>query len=397
MTLRYIGTQNDIDNFGGAFGDDPNYKTWKEQLFSRAQYKMSLCGGAWEPVAGVSYTDIRRDERNKADAAHPLDSSKSWFDSSLVKLDLQNTFYLDDSNTVTAGAEYQEERAQSYMTSQSSYGPYESSFAEKTSDTLGIFAQEMFVKGGFAGSLGGRVDDHDRFGTQGTYRAAPSYLFEQTKTRVKGSLGTGFKAPSLYQLYSEYGDPGLDPEKSIGWDAGVEQEIVEGLLKADALYFKNEFDDLIDFDTAAYKYLNINEACSNGIETGIGYTPLKELSARLSYTLTNTEDESTGQELLRRPRHMISFDIRWKPVERLTLAASAVYNAGSYDMDFGAFPVQRVKLDAYTVVNASAEYAVSEAWSVFGRIDNLFDEDYESIRGYSTEGLGAFGGVRARF
>ena len=95
----------------------------------------------------------------------------------------------------------------------------------------------MKIAGRFFATAGARLDRHTRSGTAVTYRIAPAYFLEATGTRFKATLGTGFKSPSLYQLYAPgtfwgpIGNERLKPEESRGWDAGIEQYLLRELSR----------------------------------------------------------------------------------------------------------------------------------------------------------------------
>ena len=118
---------------------------------------------------------------------------------------------------------------------------------------------------------------------------------------MRASYGTGFKAPTLSDLFSTFGSRDLKPEKSHGWDAGIEQAIFTNKLVAQGTYFSNRFTDLIDFDFVRNKLQNIGHAESRGVEAGLSFRPIDPLVFSVSYAHTETEDLSTHTALLRRP------------------------------------------------------------------------------------------------
>ena len=115
--------------------------------------------------------------------------------------------------------------------------------------------------------MGVRLDNNSQFGTAFTYRIAPAYMIWETGTKLKATFGTGFKAPSLFYLYDPlYGNIDLNPEKSLGWDAGVEQFFWSEGFSIGVTYFFNKFDDMFGFDPITFKTININKAETNGVE-----------------------------------------------------------------------------------------------------------------------------------
>jgi vitamin B12 transporter len=109
--------------------------------------------------------------------------------------------------------------------------------------------QDQVKLGNLFGTAGIRYDDHERFGSAFTYKFAPAFFFWDSGIKFKATIGTGFKAPSLYYLFDPtYGNPRLDPEKSFGWDAGIEQYLWNSKLWL-ATYFENYFKDLFGLIT----------------------------------------------------------------------------------------------------------------------------------------------------
>ncbi len=406
--LRYNDSETDLDNFGGPGGDDPNNIFYSRSTLARVQGRLFLFDGIWEQTLGFSMTDYDRSNRNKTDVDHPFETTRTSYDSQIYKTEWQNNLYLNHSNILTAGIEYEEEHAKGsdYRTFLDwlTFLPASSSneFGRKTARTTGYYVQDQITLGdNFLATLGMRVDDHNRFGTEETYRATASYLVPQTQTRFKGSCGTAFKAPTLAQLYENsgfvVGNPDLSPEESWGWDAGVEQSFYDSRLVLGATYFENKFDDLINTAynpvTFKFEYENIDEAKTSGVELTLSLTPLDGLNLMASYTYTDTEDCETDDQLLRRPRNKFNVNVNYQFLEQGNLNIDVIY-VGKRD-DY-AYP-ENVTLDAYAVTNLAASWKFSEAFALSGRVENLFDEDYEEVFGFGTPGTAGYLGVNFKF
>ncbi len=397
LTTRIDYSHGELDSFGGPFGDDPNYTFSNRDIFSRLQGTWSLLDDRWESKLGVSFTDIKRDYDNPTDAAHPTDSLFSQYRGRIVSFDWQNDFYLADWNTLTFGLETQQESGKDHSVSMSSFGPFVEDVSRKTARTNSAYLQDRINIGDrWITTLGVRDDDHDQFGSKVTYHVASSYLCPCTGTRIKGTYGTGFKAPTLYQLYSPYGNPDLRPEESTGWDLGVEQPLFKDKVTVGATYFKNKFKNLVDFGPM-FTYVNVGKAQTKGVETSLTYRPVSNVSLSASYTRMSTEDESTGQALLRRPRNKATLGVNYKPCTSTDLNLNVTRVGPRADMDFNPFPAQRVKLDSYTLVNLAATHDVNKTVQVFGRVENLLNEHYQEVFGYGSAGFGVYGGLRVRF
>lgn len=383
VLVRWNKAEYDYDDFMNGRPVDGDNRGDSEFLSLYGEGKGKLVGGKWCPRVGGSWVSQSRDDTSSM--------GSSSFDSLLQKLEWQNDIYLGNANIVTIGVEAQEEAAESTY---ESFG-YVDNFEEQTARHRSVYAQDILSVGALTATMGGRVDSYDSFGAESTWRAAPSYDVATTGTRFKGSYGTGFKAPSLFQLYSAYGSQDLNPETSQGWDAGVEQEIVGDVLLLGATYFENRFDDLIDYDFGTMKYGNVSEAETRGVETFAVAKPAKDLSARAAYTYTDTENKATGERLLRRPRHKASLDTTYAFTAKLKGTVSVIYVGERSDEDFATYTT--AMLDDYVLVNLYASYDVYRNVTLFGRIENLADEDYEPAVGYGSPGRAGYGGVKVTF
>ncbi len=399
--VNYLKNRTDLDNNGGVGGDDPNYVQKNEQLSIRSQADLALFDNRWEQRLGVSLNNLNRDFTNGIDPAHPSDLSRGSFDGQSVTFDWQHTLHLHETNSLTLGIERKEETAKSDYYSESAWGPYSSPWEEHTARTTGYYLQDQVrLWDAWFTTLGVRLDDHSSFGSKATYRFTSAYTVKQTNTTVKGSYGTAFKAPSLYQLYApDYGDKNLNPEKSTGWDLGVEQSLLGGKLTMGATYFHNDFEDLINFDSTLFKYDNIARATTQGVELTTSVHPIDVLTLRAGYTYTKTEDKNTGLELLLRPKNKISADGNYRFLKNAHLNLGIIYVGTRFNTvyDPTTFAATRVKMGEYLLANLAASYDISKNLQIIGRVDNLFDRNYEEITGYGTAGISAFGGVKVSF
>jgi vitamin B12 transporter len=359
-----------------------------------------LLGGRWEWTASASYLGSGRDHENPVDPLHPLDSETGRFRSRLFKVEAQSNLFLSSAQTLTFGGDWQREEGESSYRSESAWGPYASAFPDRRADRAGAFVQDQLRLGGlFFATVGARLDAQARTGTSLTYRLAPALAFDATGTRLKATLGTGFKAPSLYQLYAPgtawgpIGNAALRPERSTGWDAGVEQSFGEGRILAGLTWFRNDFRDLVDFDYSL-GYINIGRARTEGLEAFARFRPTEAIDLRLSYTRMSARDLDAGTALLRRPKDKTVVEAWWRPLRRWELRLSAAYVGSRADKDYSALDVPTVTLRDYFLADADLAFQAGPRTRIFLRLDNLFDERYETVYGYGTPRLSAYGGVR---
>jgi vitamin B12 transporter len=405
--LRYIDSEADLDTFAGPYGDDPNNTFDSEALYLRVQSRLILLNDLWEQKLGFSLTDYERENRDETDAAHPSDRSLTTYDSRLYKIDWQHNLYLHPTNTLTVGVEYEKEEAQGssvYVYADPSWNTNDA-FEKKSAETNGYYIQDQIkLWQDFVTTLGVRVDDHQTFGSRLTYRITSSYLFRPTGTRIKGTYGTAFKAPTLAQLFenSTYvlGNPELTPEKSRGWDIGLEQSLWDDRITLGATYFENHFEDLINtffsLDSFKYEYENVDEAQTKGIEVTASVRPVDDLTLSASYTYTDTENRSTGKQLLRRPRHKYNVNANYRFLDAGNINLDIFYVGERDDLDLYDWS-KTTSLGAYTVVNLGLSYEINKHLKIHGRVENLFDEEYEEVNGFGTPGIAGYAGASLTF
>lgn len=393
VIVRYLDSKSDIDNGGGAGLDDPNNFLETEQLYLRLQARLISLGNLWELKLGGSYSDLKRVNDNGVDPGHPESMFLSTADGTVSKFDLQNNIYIGEHNTITFGIETENETGSSERT-----GDFPSIFNEKSERLTGYYAQDQLDIGdSFFATAGIRVDKHDRFGTHTTFRFAPALFLNKTGTKLKATYGTGFRAPSLFQLYSAFGSENLMPDESEGWDIGFEQYFLDTKLSFGVTYYKNDFKNLIDFDLGTFKYNNIGAAETKGVEVFANLADINNFTISGNYTFTDTEDKNTGESFIRRPKHKFGLDVYY----RLSGKANVNFNLSAVgerdDNDFSTFPSKRVKLDSYVLANIAVMYSLTGRIQLAGSVKNLFDSDYENALGFGTYGISVNGGLRFHY
>jgi len=403
FVVRRIETEIDIDNFGGAYGDDPNNLQTYNSLFLKGQARWLLWNNRWEQKLNLAVVDYDRSYENPTDELHPFDSEQAFYSSRFYKIDWQNNLYLHETNIVTFGVDFQEEHGESEYSSNGLWGPFQSLFPHQKASTTGLYIQDQLrFSGRFYATLGTRLDIHSQFGSSLTFRLAPAYLIENTGTKIKGTIGTGFKSPSLYQLYAPgtfwgpIGNDTLAPEKSTGWDIGMEQAFLNERITLKAQYFSHTYINLIDFDFLE-GYINIAKAESKGFEFVFMGQITKSLSFHASYTTANHADKDTGESLLRRPNSHFQSRININFLTKGNIEFSLLSIGRRDDMEFVGYSSERVTMPSYTLVNSTVSYDILSSTQIFLRLENIFDVDYETVKGYGAPGFSIYGGFRLNF
>ena len=393
VVARVVNARSELDDFGGAGGDDPNFIEESDQLFMRLEAAAVFMEGRMENTFGISMSRHERTDTDSPDPLHSVDLNDSFFRGGLRKLDWQGNYFLNDSNTLVFGIETEIERGKSEVNLVDPiFGSYASTFDEEET-TTGYFMEDQLEAGpGFYSTVGVRVDDHSRFGKETTWRIAPALLLNDGRVKIKGTWGTGFKAPSLSQLLGFGGNVNLKPEKSSSWDLGVERKFSGKGAALGATWFASDIEDMIIF-SPSFVLENINEAKITGLEVTASVGFSDSISMDGQYTHQNTLDKSTGDDLLRRADDQYSINLLWAAA-RSDLNLELIYVGKREDLNFSTFPSSRVDLAAYRLVNVSTSVMLTDAITLTGKLENVLDEDYEEVFGYGTPGLSGYAGVK---
>jgi len=393
LFLRHSNAQIEIDS-----GADPGISDSENDiLLFKVQPHWTVIEDVWEQKLGMWVTDIQRDNKG---TGFSLPSSRKG---TISGMDWQNNIFLDTwDQVVTFGVEYREEEAEG----EQPFGAFEG-----RTRNLAFFLQDQFRPiEPLTLTAGLRVDNHDDFGSETTYRLTGAYTVDHTQTTIRSSYGTGFKAPSLAELFdATFGsdNPNLDPESSHGFDVGIEQPFDEGRWTFGTTYFYNDIDDMIvaifDSNSGNFVNTNVEQVMTQGVEIFILWKPAEHFQAKASYTYTDTEAVNAASfgisdksRLLRRPLHKASLDLtHFFAHDRGSLTLTMLYVGIRDDLDPVSFST--VEADDYFVVNASGRFRICDHVELFGRVENIFDQEYEDVLGFATSRAAAYAGVSINF
>jgi vitamin B12 transporter len=384
--LRITG--ENFVNFPADVPDSVQSENNTVQYYTRATAHWLAPSGAFEQTLGAAYSNIKSSDFSPDDFNPPVVDRSDLF-GERVKFDWQGIWRLAANQQLLLGGEHQRdeitEPAIASTTINSGYAELQSGFGGRLFDTISV-----------------RYDHNEQFGSQVTYRFAPTYLILESGTKLKGSIGTGFKAPTLIELFQnlpEFGffaNPNLKPESSLGWDLGFEQTLENNAIQFGATYFHNSIKNLIAENAQGNSNTNIGRAVTDGVESFLSYQPARALTLRLDYTYTQANDEILQLELLRRPKNKESLNAAWQTTQRLTLNAT-VLSVSSWVDGNRDFSNPRLNAPGYTIMNLAGEYALTDRWTLIGRVTNLFNRHYQNPDGFDQPTLGAYAGIKAKF
>ncbi|MET0486958.1 MAG: TonB-dependent receptor [Candidatus Rokuibacteriota bacterium] len=301
-------------------------------------------------------------------------------------------FHLGKWSTSTFGIEWREEHANVQGTN--GFSPYSRTWS-------GLFQQQFRFFDRLFMAAGVRVEDNNNFGMSTTERGSLAYVVKEWGSRLHGSAGSGFRAPTFNDLFFPgFSNPNLTPETSFSWDVGADQKLWGDRITLGVTYFHNKFDNLIaccvplatfPFATTA----NIGRARSKGVEFVSQVVILDNLVATFNYTYTDTENLDTGRPLPREPNNRYNGSLTWEPIKRLSLFSEIQISSGQFE------PLGNLTNSGHTVVNLGGTWRILERWGHLKaldfttRIQNVFNEQYQEVRGFPALGINALVGLRA--
>ncbi len=398
---RYSDSRSEFDGFDVVtftFGDADEVAE-EDELALGGSATLTLFEGYLDNRFSVNYSQIDRQNTSQIallpTAFESLDSTGERF-----TLEYQGTAYLTATETLVFGAEREEtsiDQSSAYYDSFAMMVVPDSISADTSNNSVYALLQTEFIEN-LTLTGGVRYDDHEDFGSATTFRVTGAYRIESSDTILRASWGEGFKAPSLYQLnyictfcFPPQVSPSsnLEPEESRAWDVGIEQRFFEGDLSLQAIYFQQRTKNLINFDFSQ-GYTNVGRAESQGVELIAAYRATDWLTLDGNYAYIYAQDLDADTQLLRQPKHTAAFNATVMPTEPSYISLGITYNGE--ERDTGG-----VILDEWVRLDLRGGYRVTENVEIFGRVENLLDENYQEVRGNGTPGVSGYLGVRATY
>jgi vitamin B12 transporter len=350
---------------------------------------LALLDGFWNQTA--TFSAIHNDQWLDGDYTAKGDLYRAY-DGLSWNAGWQNDLRFNKDNTTTFGVEHSTDRYRqiSYDQNGKVVSTAMSTDASYIQHQTRLF-DVLDLTGGWRGN------QHDTFGWKPTYFGSAAYHLP-TGTTLKGSYGTSFKAPLLYQIYYPSGlsNPALLPEEGRSWDVGIEQRLLDGKAKTGVTWFRNDINNMINLTGTApnQQYKNTAKATTYGFETFFNYTVFSDADGSLTlsphYTYTQAYDRATGEELARRPRHMAGGNINWRFLEKRAMVNLAVTSQSDFQENRSTNSRVPGRMGAYEQFDLSASYDLTDNLQIFGRVDNMFDRYHESAYGYAETGGRAF-------
>jgi vitamin B12 transporter len=384
-----------------SFADTHEYSITREWV-NYVGLNVDALDGRLQHRLGVTFTDIdRRNFDPDADIEKTFDGyGRNW------RYEYQGTLAVLDTLHAVFGLEREDSKLRTIAPS--SFDPNPEPLQESVALNAAYAQLQYKPVTSLTLTAGVRRDDHAEFGGHTSVHAAAAFAVSRSTT-LRASYGEGFKAPTLFQLYSEYGNTDLQPEEGETWDVGLEQRFFDNRFVASVTYFERDTKRMIDFvscfsaptarcELQPYGYYeNLAKTKADGIELSVTAQLSGQWSVHGNYTWLDAENADRnsvnfGNQLARRPKETAYGEIRYRWNIPLLTSIGAQYVGRSFDN-----VANTNVLRAYTLVDVRAEYEWSKTLQLFGRLENALDKDYATARNYGSVGRAAYVGFRQKF
>ncbi|MGY8962512.1 MAG: TonB-dependent receptor plug domain-containing protein [Rhodospirillales bacterium] len=404
LSGRHVNATASEDSQDFTFGSptqgfviDSDGERKSDRWYGRAVADFSLKGGQWTHQLSVNLTDTKN-ESFLGGAFSFGSNGKKW------DAEYQSNYIFETgdatSHAVSVLLEYEDlsyenRGAGGGAENQSQLGKQKSAALEYRLD----MAEQVFLSGAI------RYDDNYRFDDVVTFRMTAAWAVPNTGFKLRGSYGTGVSQPSFFELFGFnpdffIGNPDLQPESSRGWDVGIDYAFADGKGLASLTYFDSNLENEIFTDFGVFPFTVDNRpgtSTRDGLELAFRVDPVEAISLSASYTYTDAKDDNGSLEL-RRPRYIGSLNATYRFLgSRATVDIGLNYNGKMQDSEFiFSTPDSVVNLEDYVLAVVAGSYDVTGRIQVVGRVENLFNEDYQEVFGFASPGLGAYAGFRVR-
>ena len=367
--VRYQNSENEFDGFAGQPVDTDEVGQ-TEELALGGFATLETFSGKLHHRASITYTRV--DRLNLTDGQPSFDSLGTR-----ISYEYQGTTKPLEQVTLLFGAEYDVQEA----TTEVGFGGNQEIKTTSGYGLLQVAPHERVTL-----SAGVRHDSSSDFGSETPFNGAGAIRLPGIDLTLRGSYSAGFRAPAAGELVF---NPGLFAESSSGWDIGLERSFLSERVRLAVTYFDQQVDDLIAFDLAEFTFVNIQEFETSGVEISAYLQPHETLAVDLNYTYLDAFNVSTTITVGNQPNHRFNAEIAWRPMNRLTLSTSVLFNGQELD--------RAVTLDSFTLLTLRAEYALTDQLDFTVRVENLTNVNYQDNAGFGTAPLSAFAGLRMRF
>lgn len=398
--------RNLVDIDAGAFADDADYRFRNLNINMGTAWQHQFRKGTWYMNYQYNWVDRQLWDGSNSVGGFAQTQRASYI-SQQHTAETYATFDVRRNIKWLVGADWRLNRTDQSYRSTSVFGPFESKpLGVDTTRTTQLSAfTSLFLQPvkQVNVELGGRFNHHSIYGTNGTFSANASWQLHR-HWRLFGNVGSGYRVPSLYQLFSEFGNAALRPEQSINTQLGVQwqQEHIQVRLNGFMRRIKDVIVFYTDPTTFASFYRNDDEQRDQGMEAEITVQPWRHLHFSANYSYVDGEIRTTtaaGKDtavfnLFRRPAHTLQANLTWHPTRAWTIRTQWRHVSHFFEPRFAAAPFRMAGFYTWDVY---ADYQLNRTWRVFLDVQNLTDRQYMEIRGFTSRGLNWNAGLTFRW
>ena len=375
----------------GGFTDEKDYTIRNSNLSSGAG--LNFKKGKINITGNYQYGELNRAYRNDSLFVNPYGTKfeSNKYGGRTQYAEVYGNGVAAKWLTVLAGFDYRWANMNQQYFSLSGFGPYSSNFKDTSLHQTSLYGSLFFnaLNKKLNVEIGGRTNKHSRYGTNSTYTFNPSFNISKN-WRVFGSIASGFKAPSIFQLFDAFsGNTDLKPEKSTNYEIGVQQS--HSVISSRVVYFHRDIKNGIDYNYATFQYFNFVKQIVNGLEMELSVRPTEKLNISANYTLITGDEQTQSRKtfndtsynhLLRRPKHNINLNIGYQFCKSLFASLSAKSVSSRYDA--GGYKKEDLLLDSYFLLSAYAQYKWKSNVKFFVDAQNISGKKFFDIRGYNS-------------
>ncbi|MEJ7780438.1 MAG: TonB-dependent receptor [Daejeonella sp.] len=376
--------QAGLDN--GAFADAKDYTSSKSAFLAGLGGKLSITKGS------LNFNLSQNNVRNYFDNKGSITNSGG----NITHVESNLNYAFNNIVDIASGVSYRFAKTEQ----RNRFSP--PLFADNNLKSL---FTSIFIKSntGFQAEVGGRLNDHSQYGSNFTYTLNPSYLIAD-RYKIFANVSSAYRVPSLYQLFSQFGNLNLEPEKSVTYEAGFDFNFTDK-LNLSLAYFKRDIDDVIDFGqvrTGVFGYINQNNQKDNGFEIELAFKPSSSINLNAFYAYVDgevTTPASTTFNLFRRPKNSFGLNAGYDINEQFSFNLIYKFTDKRQDryFDNSTFKTVTADMESYNMVDLYAQYKPAGRLTLFTDVKNILDEQYVDFSGYTTKGLNFNAGVRLEF
>ena len=375
----------------GGFADEKDYKIKNSNLLSGAG--LNFKKGIVNIIANYQYGELNRAYKNDSLFVRPFGTKfeSNKYAGRTQYAELYGNVTATKWLTILAGVDYRWGNMNQQYFSLSSYGPYSSSFKDTSLHQTSVYGSILLnaLNKKLNIEIGGRSNKHSRYGMNSTYTFNPSFNISKS-WRVFGSIASGFKAPSIFQVFDAFsGNVDLNAEKSTNFEIGLQQS--HSIISSRVVYYHRDIKNGIDYNYSTSKYFNFVKQTVKGLELELSARPTQKLNISANYTLIIGNEQTQSRKsfndtsynhLLRRPKHNINLNIGYQFSKGLFASISAKSVSSRYDV--GGYKNEDVLLDSYFLLSAYAEYKWGSNVKFFVDVQNVTKKKFFDIRGYNA-------------